>query len=60
MFGSKDIFTGDISLRGLDTNNEMTKTVKFDCDGKKISCDCTVRVKEAVSGKEMEQTERTK
>ena len=54
-FGAKDVFTGEVSLRSLENNNEMVKTVKFDYEGKKLSFDVTVRVKEAYSGKEMTQ-----
>ena len=52
-FGSKDVFQGELAMRPLDTNNEFTKTIKFDCEGKKLSFDVTTRVREAYSGKEM-------
>jgi hypothetical protein len=47
-------------MRPLDTNNEFTKTIKFDCEGKKLSFDVTTRVREAYSGKEMTQESCTK
>jgi len=60
MFFDKDIFKGEVSLRGLETNNEMSKTLKFDFEKHKVTFDVIVRVKEAYSGKEMVQEEGSK
>jgi len=53
MMFEKEIFKGEVNLRSLESNNEMTKTLKFDYEKHKVCFDVIVRVKEAYSGKEM-------
>ena len=53
MFGSKEVFKGEVSLRSLDTQNEVVKTLKFDYEKHKVSFDVILRIKEAYNGKEM-------